>query len=60
MLSAYSTISVQDTALFLGMDEDDATNCKFLCYSSFSCSKTRLDLMHLDDYLKMSISFIVL
>ncbi|KAJ4716984.1 COP9 signalosome complex subunit 8 [Melia azedarach] len=25
LLSAYSTISVQDTALFLGMNEDDAT-----------------------------------
>ncbi|GAV67363.1 PCI_Csn8 domain-containing protein [Cephalotus follicularis] len=26
LLSAYSTISVQDAALFLGMNEDDATN----------------------------------
>uniref|UniRef100_A0A5B6ZXI0 COP9 signalosome complex subunit 8 n=1 Tax=Davidia involucrata TaxID=16924 RepID=A0A5B6ZXI0_DAVIN len=26
LLSAYSTISVQDTALFLGMNEDDVTN----------------------------------
>ncbi|KAI8532207.1 hypothetical protein RHMOL_Rhmol11G0195000 [Rhododendron molle] len=26
LLSAYSTISSQDTALFLGMNEDDATN----------------------------------
>lgn len=26
--SAYSTISIQDTALFLGMNEDNATNCK--------------------------------
>ncbi|KAI4296285.1 hypothetical protein L6164_036254 [Bauhinia variegata] len=26
LCSAYSTISVQDTALFLGMNEDDATN----------------------------------
>ncbi|KAI3448298.1 hypothetical protein Pfo_004963 [Paulownia fortunei] len=26
LLSAYSTISIQDTALFLGMKEDDATN----------------------------------
>ncbi|KAF8405916.1 hypothetical protein HHK36_007994 [Tetracentron sinense] len=26
MLSAYSTISVEDTALFLGMNEEDATN----------------------------------
>ncbi|XP_023888724.2 COP9 signalosome complex subunit 8 [Quercus suber] len=26
LLSAYSTISIQDTALFLGMSEDDATN----------------------------------
>lgn len=34
LLSAYSTISIQDTALFLGMNEDDATNCKFL---SFPC-----------------------
>ncbi|CAI0439194.1 unnamed protein product [Linum tenue] len=25
LLSAYSTISIQDTALFLGMNEDDAT-----------------------------------
>lgn len=32
LLSAYSTISIQDTALFLGLNEDDATNCKyFLC-----------------------------
>lgn len=28
--SAYSTISIQDTALFLGMNEDQATNCKLL------------------------------
>ncbi|XP_057976725.1 COP9 signalosome complex subunit 8 isoform X1 [Malania oleifera] len=28
LMSAYSTISVQDAALFLGMEEDDATNCK--------------------------------
>ncbi|KAJ6715430.1 hypothetical protein OIU85_026882 [Salix viminalis] len=26
LLSAYSTIGIQDTALFLGMNEDDATN----------------------------------
>nr|KYP63135.1 COP9 signalosome complex subunit 8 [Cajanus cajan] len=26
LLSAYSTISINDTALFLGMNEDDATN----------------------------------
>ncbi|KAH1207894.1 COP9 signalosome complex subunit 8 [Glycine max] len=26
LLSAYSTISIKDTALFLGMNEDDATN----------------------------------
>lgn len=26
LLSAYSTISIQDTALFLGMSEDDVTN----------------------------------
>ncbi|XP_041011792.1 COP9 signalosome complex subunit 8 [Juglans microcarpa x Juglans regia] len=26
LLSAYSTISIQDAALFLGMNEDDATN----------------------------------
>jgi len=26
LLAAYSTISIQDTALFLGMNEDDATN----------------------------------
>lgn len=32
LLSAYSTISIQDTALFLGMSEDDATNCKFLFF----------------------------
>jgi len=30
LLDAYSTISVQDTALFLGMSEDDATKCEFL------------------------------
>lgn len=28
MQSAYSTIGIQDTALFLGMNEDHATNCK--------------------------------
>lgn len=32
LLSAYSTISIQDAALFLGMNEDDATNCKFLAF----------------------------
>ncbi|KZV17782.1 hypothetical protein F511_01591, partial [Dorcoceras hygrometricum] len=26
LLSGYSTISIQDTALFIGMNEDDATN----------------------------------
>ncbi|KAG4397279.1 hypothetical protein GLYMA_10G118567v4 [Glycine max] len=26
LLSAYSMISIKDTALFLGMNEDDATN----------------------------------
>lgn len=30
LLSAYSTISTQDTALFLGMNEDDAAYCKIL------------------------------
>lgn len=30
LLSAYSTISIQDAALFLGMNEADATNCKHL------------------------------
>lgn len=30
LLSAYSTISIQDTAVFLGMKEDDAANCKLL------------------------------
>lgn len=30
LLSAYSTISTQDSAHFLGMNENDATNCKFL------------------------------
>lgn len=28
LLSGYSIISIQDTALFLGMNEDDATKCK--------------------------------
>lgn len=28
--SAYSTISIQDTALFLGVNEENATNCKSL------------------------------
>ncbi|CAL5348340.1 unnamed protein product [Camellia sinensis] len=27
LLAAYSTISIQDASLFLGMNEDDATNC---------------------------------
>lgn len=30
LLSAYSTISIRDTALFLGMSEENATNCKHL------------------------------
>jgi len=32
LLSAYSTISIKDAALFLGMNEDDATNCKYFHY----------------------------
>ncbi|KAF5936881.1 hypothetical protein HYC85_024387 [Camellia sinensis] len=32
LLAAYSTISIQDASLFLGMNEDDATNCKFLVF----------------------------
>jgi len=28
LVSAYSTISVEDVALFLGMSEDAATSCK--------------------------------
>nr|DAD40090.1 TPA_asm: hypothetical protein HUJ06_014413 [Nelumbo nucifera] len=32
LMSAYSTISVRDTALFLGMNEEAATNCKLLFY----------------------------
>ncbi|BBG96106.1 COP9 signalosome, subunit CSN8 [Prunus dulcis] len=38
--SAYSTISIQDTALFLGMSEDDATTCKLLF--SQICTTARL------------------
>lgn len=37
LMSAYSTISVQDTALFLGMNENDATNCKlYIIYIFFN------------------------
>ncbi|GMP79307.1 hypothetical protein CsSME_00034907 [Camellia sinensis var. sinensis] len=32
LLAAYSTISIQDASLFLEMNEDDATNCKFLVF----------------------------
>jgi COP9 signalosome complex subunit 8 len=28
LVSAYSTISIEDAALFLGMGEEDATSCK--------------------------------
>ncbi|MCL7027913.1 hypothetical protein MKW94_001046 [Papaver nudicaule] len=28
LLSAYSTISIRDAALFIGMNEEDVTNCK--------------------------------
>ncbi|RHN71584.1 hypothetical protein MtrunA17_Chr2g0278431 [Medicago truncatula] len=28
LVSAYSTISVEDAALFLGMSDDGATSCK--------------------------------
>jgi len=28
LVSAYSTLSVEDAALFLGMSEDGATSCK--------------------------------
>ncbi|KAL8553631.1 hypothetical protein ACS0TY_002078 [Phlomoides rotata] len=41
LLSAYSTISIRDTALFLGMKEDEAANCKlpsFLIHSLFKTS----------------------
>lgn len=45
LLSAYSTISTQDTAQFLGMNENDATNCKILSYSVLVVSKS-LFLVH--------------
>lgn len=45
LLSAYSTISTQDTAQFLGMNENDATNCKILSYSVLAVSKS-LFLVH--------------
>lgn len=38
LLSAYSTISTQDAAQFLGMHENDATKCKILSYSVCACS----------------------
>lgn len=34
LLSAYSTVGIQDTALFLGMNEDDAASCKILILHS--------------------------
>ncbi|CAL8084062.1 unnamed protein product [Prunus armeniaca] len=34
--SAYSTISIQDAALFLGMNEDEATTSMLDCGSCFS------------------------
>lgn len=36
LLSAYSTITIHDLALFLGMTEDDATTCKLLSTISFA------------------------
>ncbi|THG07456.1 hypothetical protein TEA_003464 [Camellia sinensis var. sinensis] len=33
LLAAYSTISIQDASLFLGMNEDDATNLKVVSYT---------------------------
>jgi len=36
LLSAYSTITIHDLALFLGMTEDDATTCKLLSAISFA------------------------
>ncbi|KAE9446918.1 hypothetical protein C3L33_21184, partial [Rhododendron williamsianum] len=39
LLSAYSTISIQDTALFLGMNEDDATTVNL--WKTFGCALCR-------------------
>lgn len=36
LLSAYSTLTIRDLALFLGMTEDDATTCKLLSAISFA------------------------
>ena len=30
--SAYATVSIQNAAFFLGMNEEDGKNCKFICY----------------------------
>ncbi|XP_068660461.1 COP9 signalosome complex subunit 8-like isoform X2 [Aristolochia californica] len=42
LVSAYSTISVTDTALFLGMSEEDATNSRLdsgPCFSDADCKE---------------------
>ncbi|CAL5329697.1 unnamed protein product [Camellia sinensis] len=36
LLCAYSTVNIQDTALLLGMNDDDATNYKFLTTQSLA------------------------
>ncbi|XP_048594547.1 COP9 signalosome complex subunit 8-like [Brassica napus] len=41
LLSAYSTITIRDLALFLGMAEDDATTCK-LSFSEISSASSVL------------------
>ncbi|OEL29959.1 COP9 signalosome complex subunit 8 [Dichanthelium oligosanthes] len=44
LTSAYSTIIVADVAHFMGMSEEDATNCMFLNPPTFDCLRFRLCL----------------
>lgn len=50
MLSAYSTINIQDAAQFLGMSEEDATNCKYTLRLLHLCCEVSvillLDVLH--------------
>lgn len=45
LVSAYSTISTQDTALFLGLNADDAANCNLLPFFLMAYN-TKLHLKH--------------
>jgi hypothetical protein len=44
LISAYSTITVADVAHFMGMSEEDATNCMFFNHPVRLSSPFTLDL----------------